>query len=87
MTTACCHGAFPSCFVLPLVFRFCKKGGAYSSATEAAAAAAAAHHDDAAELEAELVEAKENLRLLQLQSLKYSTVVVIFQVGAVAPSC
>lgn len=63
------------------------QGGSYSGARAGAAAAsgaAAAAGEDADDSgrEAELAEAKETLRLLQLQTLKFSTFVVIFQVGA-----
>lgn len=55
--------------------------GGYDSATKVTATAVAEDKNDE-EIEAELIEAKESLRLLQLQTLKYSTVVVIFKVQA-----
>lgn len=46
------------------------------------AAAAAESNEADGEREAELADAKETLRLLQQQTLKFSTLVVIFQVWA-----
>lgn len=62
---------------------FFQEDGGYCTAAGAAAAATAVAGGDAndADRQAELAEARETLRLLQLQTLKFSTIVVIFQVG------
>ncbi|CAB1116300.1 unnamed protein product [Ectocarpus sp. CCAP 1310/34] len=58
-------------------------GGSSDGADGEAAAAAAEEASVAAEEEAEVAEAKEKLRLLQLQSLKYSTLWLIVQMEKV----
>lgn len=76
----------PKTFLIsPPAKKSLQEGGSYGAAAEAstaaAAAAAAAENADTgdAEREAELADAKESLRLLQLQTLKFSTLVVVFQ--------
>ncbi|CAM9610241.1 unnamed protein product [Ectocarpus sp. 6 AP-2014] len=58
-------------------------GGGSSDGADGGAAAASAEEAAAAEEEAEAAEAKEKLRLLQLQSLKYSTLWLIVQMEKV----
>ncbi|CBJ29205.1 expressed unknown protein [Ectocarpus siliculosus] len=58
-------------------------GGGSSDGADGGAAAASAEEAAAAEEEAEAAEAKEKLRLLQLQSLKYSTLWLMVQMEKV----